>query len=199
MKEKYIRQVKRQLRTSDRVKQEILRDLEEIFSSALEHGETEQQVLERLGKPREFADNAAEQFGVDNRRKRRQQIGITGGAAAALLIAALWLQAPVIFQRGNPIPYLIAAAGITEETPYVQVKVQGGCTVYISRRGQCPALLEAVERSRGVELVEQGGSGYLFSNGADRLTVSSEVYWRHYTVWQVPDSTLAAGTEQPNP
>lgn len=41
MKEKYIRQVKRQLRTSDRVKQEILRDLEEIFSSALEHGETE--------------------------------------------------------------------------------------------------------------------------------------------------------------
>lgn len=81
----------------------------------------------------------------------------------------------------------------------MQVKVQSGCTVYISRRGQCPALLEAVERSRGGELVEQGGSGYLFSNGADRLTVSSEVYWRHYTVWQVPDSTLAAGTEQPNP
>ena len=44
-----------------------MRDLHEIFASALEHGETEQQVIERLGKPKEFADSTAEQFGIDPR------------------------------------------------------------------------------------------------------------------------------------
>ena len=36
-----------------------------VFASALEHGETEQQVIERLGTPKEFAENTAEQLGID--------------------------------------------------------------------------------------------------------------------------------------
>lgn len=59
-------------------KKEIVRDLNEIFSSAAEHDETEQQVIERLGTPKEFADNTAEQFGVDNAisQKRKDIISI---------------------------------------------------------------------------------------------------------------------------
>ncbi|HIY61086.1 MAG TPA: hypothetical protein H9831_10490 [Candidatus Eisenbergiella pullistercoris] len=36
-----------------------MRDLKEAFDSALEHGETQQQVIRRLGTPKEFADSAA--------------------------------------------------------------------------------------------------------------------------------------------
>ena len=66
MKEQYIKQVKKELSLPCKVKKEVLRDLNEVFTSALEHGETEQQVIQRLGTPREFADSTAEQFGIDN-------------------------------------------------------------------------------------------------------------------------------------
>ena len=41
-KEQYIRQVKKALTVPRAKKNEILRDLQEAFDSALEHGETEQ-------------------------------------------------------------------------------------------------------------------------------------------------------------
>ena len=40
MKESYIQQVKRHLTLTRKQKQEVLRDLEEIFASALEHVES---------------------------------------------------------------------------------------------------------------------------------------------------------------
>ena len=49
MKEQYIRQVEKELNLSRKAKTEVVRDLNEIFNSAVEHGETEQQVIERLG------------------------------------------------------------------------------------------------------------------------------------------------------
>ena len=49
MKEQYIKQVEKELFLPHKVKKEIMRDLNEVFSSALEHGETEQQVIQRLG------------------------------------------------------------------------------------------------------------------------------------------------------
>ena len=66
MKEQYIKQVEKELNLSRKAKTEVVRDLNEIFASATEHGETEQQVIERLGTPKEFADSTAEQFGIDN-------------------------------------------------------------------------------------------------------------------------------------
>lgn len=192
MKEQYIRRVKRALRLKNPEKAEVLRDLEEIFSSAEEHGEGAKQVMERLGSPKSFADNAAAQFGVDNRSKRRQSRMIAAIAVVIVLGCVMVLYAPVLFQRGNPIPYLLAAGKITEETPYALVTSDGGCAVYISQKGNCPALFAYVEDSRKVTFKEQAGSGYIFSNGADRLVVSSEIYLGKYTVWQVPCSTIAA-------
>ena len=64
MKQQYIRQVKKALNLPREQKAEVLRDLDEAFSSALEHGETERQVIERLGTPDEFAGSIHEQLGI---------------------------------------------------------------------------------------------------------------------------------------
>lgn len=87
MKEQYMRQVKKELHLSRKEKMEVLRDLNEIFASAVEHGETEQQVIERLGTPKDFADSTAEQFGIDNTASQKRK-GIMA-SVAALLIAAV--------------------------------------------------------------------------------------------------------------
>lgn len=87
MKKQYIRQVRKDLHIPRSAKTEVVRDLQEIFASAAEHGESEQQVAERLGTPREFADRTAEQFGFDpaarRRRNRLIQIAISLAVAAA--------------------------------------------------------------------------------------------------------------------
>lgn len=114
-------------------------------------------------------------------------------ALVALSLAAggvLWRYGGAIFQRGNPIPYLLAAAQLDGDTPFAEVGSGDG--VYIAPRGECPALLEFVERTRHVTFVERAGSGYLFSNGVDGLVVQSEVYWGRFTVYQVPMHTLQA-------
>ena len=54
MKEEYIRRVGRLLALPGKQKREVLRDLEEIFASGAEHGETEQGVIQRLGTPEEY-------------------------------------------------------------------------------------------------------------------------------------------------
>ena len=120
-------------------------------------------------------------------------------AAILLILAlALYLWWPVIFQRGNPIPYLMAAMQLSEEQPYVLV---GGdaVPVYITKRGDCPELISMIEETRHVTFEEQAGSAWIFrvrpwgdtfvADGADRLMVSTEIYWRNYTVWLVPHLT----------
>ena len=52
MKKQYIRQVRKDLHIPRSAKAEVVRDLQEIFASSAEHGESEQQVAERLGTPR---------------------------------------------------------------------------------------------------------------------------------------------------
>lgn len=64
MREQYIKQVKKELHLPRKAKKEIVRDLNEVFTSALEHGETEQQIIERLGAPKVFAANTEEQLGA---------------------------------------------------------------------------------------------------------------------------------------
>ena len=84
MKEHYIQQVEKELYLPRKMKKEIVRDLNEVFTSALEHGETEQQVIERLGTPKEFADNTAEQLGIDTTAPQRQK-GIISSVVALIV------------------------------------------------------------------------------------------------------------------
>ena len=87
MKEQYIKQVEKEVHLSRKAKTEVVRDLNEIFASAVEHGETEHQVIERLGTPKDFADSTAEQFGIDNTASQKRK-GIISSVAALLVAVA---------------------------------------------------------------------------------------------------------------
>ena len=88
MKKQYIRQVRKDLHIPRSAKAEVVRDLQEIFASAAEHGESEQQVAERLG-----FDPAARR-----RRNRLLQIAISLAVAAS----AFALYAAAAAQRVPP-------------------------------------------------------------------------------------------------
>lgn len=110
-------------------------------------------------------------------------------AFVVLVSSVVYLNRAVIFQRGNPIPYLTAAARISEKNPYVAVNEAKG--IYISKRGECPELLEYYQEKAGMEFVEQAGSSYLFTDGSRNEVASSEVYWGRYTVWVLPTMEAA--------
>ena len=95
MKEQYIRQVWKALSVPRRRRREIIRDLNEAFDSALEHGETERQVIERFGAPADFAAGVEEQIGVDRkvRLKRRRLLQTIFTLAAAALPLAVCIAA----------------------------------------------------------------------------------------------------------
>lgn len=80
MKDQYIREVEKMIPLPNRAKREVLRDLEEAFASAAEHGETEEQVIQRLGSPKEFAENLNEQINFERftqeHKKRKQMLMI---------------------------------------------------------------------------------------------------------------------------
>lgn len=97
MKQQYIRRVKKALNLPREQKAEVLRDLDEAFASALEHGETERQVIERLGTPDEFADSIHEQLGIAcpdrHGRKRRICIALTALVSAIAFAIAFFMRA----------------------------------------------------------------------------------------------------------
>ena len=124
---------------------------------------------------------------------KRKLVVISVVTVVILLIWIVNLWSPVIFQRGNPIPYLAAAMDIDTENPYVKVDVDDTNSIYISLRedGECEVLFHDVAYSRGFEFLEQTGSGYIFSDGKNRLVISSETYLGKFIVWKVPTKTFA--------
>ena len=88
MKEQYIKQVEKELSLPRKMKKEVVRDLNEVFASAMEHGESEQQIIQRLGTPKEFADSTAEQFGIDNTKSKKRNGIISTLATLVIAVAA---------------------------------------------------------------------------------------------------------------
>jgi transcriptional regulator with XRE-family HTH domain len=140
---------------------------------------------------------ASEQISVRAIKKenalRRKTFWVSAAAltlfAALLAVFVVSVWSPAIFQRGNPLPYLSAAMRINAERPYVQVSdcAEPFAEVYITKNSGAHAeLIEHIESTRGVRFVESFGSASVFSDGADDLFVSSEVYWGRYVVWRVP-------------
>ena len=99
MKEQYIKQVESELCLPRTAKKEIVRDLNEVFASALEHGETEQQVIERLGTPKEFAENTAEQLGIDSAASQKWKGIISSVAALVVAVASFVIYGTTQFPK----------------------------------------------------------------------------------------------------
>ena len=116
--------------------------------------------------------------------KRNRIIIICAFAMLILCFVVLYSQRRAVFQRGNPIPYLWAAAQLSEDQPFVAVDEARG--FYISKRGECPELFEFFQDELDVQFIEQAGSGYIFSDGTKNYVISSEVYWGRYIVWSLP-------------
>ena len=114
----------------------------------------------------------------------KKKVAIICTVIIILLPAVVYLKRDAIFQRGNPIPYLTAAFQLSDENPYVAVN-ELNC-IYISKRGDKEALFQMIQDTYSVELKDQLGSSYLFSNGENNYTVSSEIYWGRFTVWTLP-------------
>lgn len=116
MKEEYIRRVKVHLPLPRQQKREVLRDLEEIFASAGEHGESEAQVLDRLGSPEEYAKEVLAQTGYAPRPGKAAL-----GLALSALVCGVCLALFVWSQSGRlPENAIGGAAGSTN------IQVMGG-------------------------------------------------------------------------
>lgn len=81
----YCRRVKRALSLPAKEKRRILRDLEEIFRSAEENGESEIDVIKRLGSPAEFAAG----YGSSQKFRPIGSILLAGCAVILFLLAAI--------------------------------------------------------------------------------------------------------------
>ena len=125
MKEKYIKQVEKELHIPHKAKKEIVRDLNEIFASALENGETEQQVIDRLGKPKEYAESTAEQLGIDIIALRRKKAGAFG--IVALIIAVIAFAIYGTTQVGDIEPEAIGQANAM-----TNIQIAGGFGIDVS-------------------------------------------------------------------
>lgn len=121
MKHQYKKRVEKCLNVSRKAKMEVLRDLGEAFASALEHGETEQQVIDRLGAPEDFAKSVQEQFAVSctGAREWKSRSGIVAAIlisviafAAAFLIRMSRLPKGVIGQADAATTIRIAGGGV---------------------------------------------------------------------------------------
>ena len=93
MKQEYIQQVGRALPLPGKQRREVLRDLEELFASAAEHGESEVQVLDRLGSPEEYAKEVLDQTSyVPKPGKAALGLALSALVCGVCLALFLWSQ-----------------------------------------------------------------------------------------------------------
>lgn len=69
-KEKYIKSVKRKLNVPDDLKASVLEELREAFDSAKEHGESENDLINRLGTPKEFVNDVIKNADLTDEQKK---------------------------------------------------------------------------------------------------------------------------------
>ena len=113
--------------------------------------------------------------------KRKRKVLAVSALAVILLSSFVALKWDAIFQRGDPIPYLVAAAKLSDDNTFAAVGSMEN--IYITKRGEKLDLFQMIEDAYAVEYKDQIGSGYLFSDGEKNYVVGSEIYWGRFTVW----------------
>lgn len=115
-KEKYIKSVKRKLNVSYDLKASVLEELREAFDSAKEHGESENDLINRLGTPKEFVNDVIKNADLTDEQKKyiKQRKNIIK-VIIAFIIAAAAFTGYYIYQRmsmGNVIGYANSSTNI---------------------------------------------------------------------------------------
>lgn len=115
-KEKYIKSVKRKLNVPDDLKTSVLEELMEAFDSAKEHGESENDLINRLGTPKEFVNDVIKNADLTDEQKKyiKQRKNIIK-VIIAFIIAAAAFMGYYIYQRmsmGNVIGYANSSTNI---------------------------------------------------------------------------------------
>lgn len=89
----------------------------------------------------------------------------------------------IIFQRGNPIPYILGMTKLNSNNTFIDVFKDEA--TYITKSSDNNALLNFISTKYNVELKDQLGSGYIFTSKQIDLTLSTEVYWKFFRVWDL--------------
>lgn len=120
MKKEYIDQIKKELSVPRKIKKEIVRDLEEVFASSLEHGEDEAQIIERLGSPKDFAENMEEQIGFDRARykTRKKLMQVICAFVAAIVFFFIYIVTKALQLPKNVIGQADSMTEIKVETAF---------------------------------------------------------------------------------
>lgn len=124
------------------------------------------------------------------RRMKRKTVLIVTAFLFLFAITVIALSTPAVLNRGNPIPYISAAASLSNKTPFVLVDAKHGYyNIYMTKGSNCDELIQYIEDFWDMKLAEQTRDGYFFSNekGA-MLYVPFERYWGSYTIWEVLDT-----------
>lgn len=115
-KEKYIKSVKRKLNVPYDLKASVLEELMEAFDSAKEHGESENDLINRLGTPKEFVNDVIKNADLTDEQKKciKQRKNIIK-VIIAFIIADVVFTGYYIYQRmsmGNVIGYANGSTNI---------------------------------------------------------------------------------------
>jgi len=95
---------------------------------------------------------------------------------------ALILNWSVIFQKGNPIPFVRSILQLNSNQTYIQVQ-DDNPIIYITKRDNYDQLHKYIEDNYDVSFDEQMGSSYIFSSDEKVITATSEIYWKFYIAW----------------
>lgn len=131
---------------------------------------------------------------IKTKRLKKELIIISLVAGLVVLTFLVYGFSSVIFQRGNPVPYLKAAMQIDETHRFIKVNEGSFQNVYISKKKdqRIDDLLKELEDNRLLELTfkEQMGSIYEVTDGQNIIYIESEIYLGRFIVWTYPNSTL---------
>jgi hypothetical protein len=98
-----------------------------------------------------------------------------------IVVAFVALRWGVIFQRGNPLPYVSQMITLNESNPYAQVFDDED--IYITK-GNTDAFIKFIEEKYEVSFIEQMGSFIFFGSDERTVNAETEVYWSRYLVWE---------------
>lgn len=121
-------------------------------------------------------------------KNNKKRIIIFSLALIIIFALATQLYAPVIFQEGNPVPYLRGIWQLNySQKDIIKLNVGGDRFMTKSRNGL--GVVTALMKSQDYEFVEQLGAGYFFkSKNGQRITIVHRYYSRYYSLWSFSKS-----------